>query len=65
MLDDKICEMREKLNKSIIKGEDYEIIYNLSVQLDELIAEFYRRSNTSKPSNMEGKSTKERITLVM
>ena len=61
MLDDKICEMREKLNKSIVTGEDYEIIYNLSVKLDELIAQHYRRCNKIA-SNIE-ESTKERITL--
>lgn len=42
MIDDKICELRDKLNKSIIDGEDYEIIYKISVELDDLIAEYYR-----------------------
>ena len=41
MLDDKIREARDKLNKSIITGKDYEVIYNLSVELDELIAKYY------------------------
>lgn len=41
MLDDKICELRNKLNKSISDGEDYSIIYQISVELDELIAQFY------------------------
>lgn len=41
MLDDKICELRNKLNKSISEGEDYSIIYQISVELDELIAKFY------------------------
>ena len=41
MLDDKICELRNKLNKSISDGEDYSIIYKISVELDELIAQFY------------------------
>ena len=41
MLNDKICCLREKLNKSIINGEDYSIIYQLSVELDELIAQYY------------------------
>lgn len=44
MLDEKICKLREKLNNSIIKGEDYKIIYQLSVELDELIAQYYRMS---------------------
>ena len=41
MLNDKICCLREKLNESIINGEDYSIIYQLSVELDELIAQYY------------------------
>ncbi len=42
MINDDICELRNKLNKSIENGDDYNVIYDLSVQLDELIAEFYR-----------------------
>ena len=42
MLNDEICKLRDELNKSIEEGKDYEIIYDLSVKLDELIAEFYR-----------------------
>lgn len=42
MLNDKICILREELNKSIISGKDYNIIYQLSVELDELIAQYYR-----------------------
>lgn len=41
MLDEKICLLREKLNDSIINGEDYSIIYQLSIELDELIAKYY------------------------
>ncbi len=48
MINDEICELREKLNRSIEAGEDYDIIYNLSVQLDELIAKFYREKELLK-----------------
>lgn len=41
MLNDEICKLREKLNESIINGEDYSIIYQLSIELDELIAQYY------------------------
>ena len=41
MLDEKICLKKKKLNDSIINGEDYSIIYQLSVELDELIAKYY------------------------
>ena len=42
MINDEICKLRDKLNKSIENGEDYEVIYKLSVELDELIAKFYK-----------------------
>ena len=43
MLNDEICKLRDKLNESIVSGKDYSIIYKLSVELDELIAQYYRR----------------------
>lgn len=45
MLNDEICKLREKLNKSIEDGESYDKIYKLSVELDELIAKFYAAQN--------------------
>lgn len=42
MLNEKICNLRKKLNESIEKQMDYSIIYKLSIELDELIAEYYR-----------------------
>lgn len=42
MLDEKICKLRNELNMSIVQGKDYEIIYNLSIKLDKLIAEYYK-----------------------
>lgn len=41
MLNDEICKLREKLNESVIKERDYNIIYKLSVELDNLIAKYY------------------------
>ena len=46
MLNDEICKLRDKLNKSIEDGEDYDIIYKHSVELDELIAEYYSKINS-------------------
>lgn len=43
MLNDEICKLRDRLNESITIREDYNIIYKLSVELDELIAEYYRK----------------------
>lgn len=44
MLNDEICKLREKLNESIITGQDYMITYKLSIELDELIAKYYRKT---------------------
>ena len=51
MINDKICALREKLNKSIIDGEDYEIIYKISTELDDLIASYYRQEKDEKDKN--------------
>lgn len=48
MLNDEICKLRKKLNESIEKGEDYSIIYKLSVELDELIAKYYKNEEKLK-----------------
>lgn len=43
MLNEEICKLRDKLNKSIEKGDDYSITYKLSIELDELIAKYYNK----------------------
>ena len=48
MLNDEICKLRDKLNKSIEEGKDYHIIYKISVELDELIASYYNKDNKKK-----------------
>lgn len=42
MLNDEICKLRNRLNESIVSGEDYSVVYQLSIELDELIAQYYR-----------------------
>ena len=37
MLNEEICKLRNKLNEGIVTGQDYSIIYQLSIELDELI----------------------------
>lgn len=63
MLNDEICKLRDKLNKSIISGEDYSVIYKLSVELDELIAKYYKTSpetiDKTKELTKEDKTTNE------
>ena len=41
MLNDEICKLREKLNKSIEQEDDYQVTYQLSIELDQLIAQYY------------------------
>lgn len=44
MLEDKIKRKRKQLNESIEKNKKYEDVYKLSVELDDLITEFYKKS---------------------
>ena len=48
MINDEICELRNKLNESIEVGEDYNIVYNLSIELDQLIAKYYANLDVNK-----------------
>ena len=41
MLNEEICKLREKLNDSILNEPDYNITYQISVELDQLIAQYY------------------------
>lgn len=44
MLNDQINDLKEKLNKSIEDEVDFDIIYALSTQLDELIVQYYKKN---------------------
>ena len=48
MLNDEICKLRNRLNESIVSGEDYRVVYQLSIELDELIAQYYRSVKKAK-----------------
>lgn len=48
MLEDKIKRKREELNESIENHKKYEDVYKLSVELDDLITEFYKESEEKK-----------------
>ena len=41
MINKQILKLREELNNSIINGANYEVVYKLSVELDELITKYY------------------------
>ncbi len=60
MLKDLISQKRDELNKSIEDGQAYDVTYQISVELDELIAQYYREA-TKKPIK-EKKETKEKET---
>ena len=45
MINDEICKLRDELNKSIVEGQDYKIVYRISVELDELIAKYYQETS--------------------
>ena len=63
MLDERICRLREELNNSIINGQDYSITYELSIQLDQLIAEYYRieLDRTSKTQGKKHVSARRKV----
>lgn len=42
MINDEIKNLRNKLNIMIQNGENSELIYEVSKQLDELIVEYYK-----------------------
>lgn len=44
MLEEEIKRKRKQLNESIENNGKYEDVYKLSVELDDLITEFYRES---------------------
>ena len=64
MLDEKICKVREKLNDSILTGQDYSVTYELSIALDKLIAEYYQ-AELSKALKDKNKKPKGKLTKLM
>ncbi len=56
MLNDEICKLREKLNDSIVSGQDYSITYKISVELDELIAKYYKKDINKKKKEKDKKT---------
>lgn len=51
MLEEKILEKRKELDESLEKHKNYATTYKLSVELDELIAEFYKKTNEETNKN--------------
>lgn len=59
MLNDEICKKRDELNESISNNDDYDKIYRISVELDELIAKYYMTED-SKDKKLEKKVNKKK-----
>ena len=68
MIEEKIQRKRKQLDESIEKNKKYEDVYKLSVELDELIAEFYKDSqNRKKEKNkriLKGKNEINKILYI-
>ncbi len=62
MLINQICSLRDKLNKSILT-EDYKYTYELSIELDELIAKYYKENCNGATDiiNYTNKNTQEKM----
>ena len=58
MLNDEICKLRDKLNRSIEQGDDYKITYKLSIELDDLIAKYYETKKNKNENENEKKKKK-------
>lgn len=52
MLNDEICKKRDELNKSIENNDDYDKIYKISVELDELITKYYMEKTTYEETKL-------------
>ena len=48
MVTDEINVLREKLEKQILVNDSYDNIYDTSLQIDNLIIEYYKNNNLSK-----------------
>ena len=59
MLEEEIQIKRKQLNESIEKNEKYEDVYRLSVELDDLITEFYKESKEKKKNKNVLKNKRE------
>lgn len=58
MLEEKIIEKRRELNESIEKQQNYDKTYKLSIELDDLISQFYEMT---KEKNKERTIEKRKL----
>ena len=64
MLEEKIQRKRKELNESIEKRKKYEDVYRLSVELDDLITEFYKEAD-EKRKNKTLFGNKKKLTKIL
>ena len=64
MLEDKINKKREELNESIEKNDRYEDVYRLSIELDDLITEFYKKSKEKNKNIIKNKKSLNKILYI-
>ena len=64
MLEEKINRKREELNESIEKNEKYEDVYRLSIELDDLITEFYKKSIEKNKNIIKNKKSLNKILYI-
>ena len=55
MLEEKINEKRKELNESLEKNKNYDTTYKLSIELDELISQFYKKTKENNKTTNERK----------
>lgn len=55
MIEDEIKRKRKQLDKSIENNEKYENVYRLSIELDDLITEFYKESKEKQKKKIFNK----------
>ena len=48
MVTNEINVLREKLENQILKNDSYDNIYNTSLEIDNLITEYYKNKQLSK-----------------
>ena len=65
MLEDEIKRKRKELDESIEGNRKYEDVYKLSVELDDLITEFYKESEKKrKTKNFFGRKNFNKILYI-
>lgn len=55
MLEDEIKRKRKELDESIENNDKYENVYRLSIELDDLITEFYKESEEKQKKKIFNK----------